>query len=234
MPTTKPLTNYEKILLVAAGLDQKDECFSAEALVVACWESDKQTFGLRGYEQQYPDSNRILSYLMGKLRLVDRGWLDRAGPKLYCIGTEGRQVIRRLLGSEEEKEDNVPKAKQISMKLKTWLHKVLESRAMRKYEEPTQVAEINFMDACCFWGIDTSKQKVDCPKQLVEAQNNLELLGKSINGDGCTLPNGRWATSTDVAKVGELHNYLANRYRRHLGMLQHRATKQSVSSKGSV
>ena len=71
--------------------------FSAEALIVAAWQKYPQTFGLKGYAEQYPDSNKVLTSIMGEKGLARRGWLVKMGQKLYALTREGRQVVRRLL-----------------------------------------------------------------------------------------------------------------------------------------
>src|SRR5436305_933516 len=56
----------EKILLAARLLEDKGQSpFSAEALIVASWQKFPRTFGLKGFTDQYPDSNKVLSCIMG-------------------------------------------------------------------------------------------------------------------------------------------------------------------------
>src|SRR5439155_531059 len=64
----------EKILLAADHLDKQGQSpFSAEALIVASWQKFPKTFGLKGYAELYPDSNKILSSIMGEKGLARRG-----------------------------------------------------------------------------------------------------------------------------------------------------------------
>src|SRR5213080_2545552 len=101
----------EKILLAADGLDKQGQSpFSAEALIVASWQKFPKTFGLKGYVELYPDSNKILSSIMGEKGLARRGWLVKMGQKMYALTREGRQVVRRVtLQEEEEAPANVIK-----------------------------------------------------------------------------------------------------------------------------
>src|SRR6202451_278429 len=86
----------EKILLAAFELEEQGQSpFSAEALVVAAWQKFPRTFGLKGYSDQYPDSNKILTSIMGEKGLARRGWLAKMGQKLYSLTRDGRQVVRR-------------------------------------------------------------------------------------------------------------------------------------------
>src|ERR1700676_2342071 len=93
----------EKILLAADQLEKQGQSpFSAEALIVAAWQQFPRTFGLKGYADQYPDSNKVLSSIMGVRGLANRGWRIKMGQKLYVLTREGRGILRRLLQQEEE------------------------------------------------------------------------------------------------------------------------------------
>ena len=48
---------------------------------MAAWQKFPKTFGLKGYTDQYPDSNKILSSIMGEKGLAGRGWLVKMGQK---------------------------------------------------------------------------------------------------------------------------------------------------------
>src|SRR5260370_26468065 len=92
----------EKILLAASQLEDEGQSpFSAESLIVTSWLKFPRTFGLKGYADQYPDSNKVLSSIMGEKGLARRGWLVKMGQKLYALTREGRQVVRRLLHADE-------------------------------------------------------------------------------------------------------------------------------------
>src|SRR5436190_8584249 len=102
-PNVDDFTVPEKILLAADNLEKQGQSpFAAEALVVAAWQRFPNTFGLKGYTDQYPDSNKVLSSLMGEKGLARRGWLVKMGSKLYALTREGRGVIRRVMMQEEE------------------------------------------------------------------------------------------------------------------------------------
>src|ERR1700689_3173266 len=93
----------EKILLAAFQLEEQGQSpFSAEALVVAAWQKFPRTFGLKGYSDLYPDSNKVLTSIMGEKGLARRGWLVKMGQKLYNLTRDGREVVRTLLAGEEQ------------------------------------------------------------------------------------------------------------------------------------
>src|SRR5437868_7034435 len=100
------ITISEKILLAAFDLEEAGHTpFSAEALIVSVWKKFPDTFGLKEFSDQYPDSNKVLVGLMGKRGLAWRGWLAKLGQKQYALTREGRQMVRRLLMGEEHPKE---------------------------------------------------------------------------------------------------------------------------------
>ena len=89
----------EKILLAVYQLEEQGQSpFSAESLVVAAWQKFPRTFGLKGYADLYPDSNKVLTSIMGEKGLTRRGWLAKMGQKLYTLTREGKQAVRIIHG----------------------------------------------------------------------------------------------------------------------------------------
>ena len=93
----------EKILLAAENLEKQGHSpFTAESLIVASWQKFPSTFGLKGFAEKYPDSNKILSSIMGEKGLARRGWLVKMGQKLYAMTREGRKRHSPSRWQEEE------------------------------------------------------------------------------------------------------------------------------------
>src|SRR5271163_2839682 len=93
----------EKILLAAEQLEKLGQSpFSAESLIVASWQQFPKTFGLKGFADLYPDSNKVLSSIMGVKGLARRGWLSKMGQKLYALTREGRAIVRKVLQQDDE------------------------------------------------------------------------------------------------------------------------------------
>src|SRR5205814_934824 len=103
--TVVECTLPEKILLAAYGLEEAGQSpFSAEALIVAAWQKFPRAFGLKGYLEQYPDSNKVLAAIMGGKGIARRGWLAKMGQKLYSLTREGRLIVRRLFTDDDQPE----------------------------------------------------------------------------------------------------------------------------------
>ena len=124
----------EKILLAALELEEQGQSpFSAEALIVAAWQKFPKTFGLKGYAELYPDSNKVLSSIMGVRGLAGRGWLAKMGQKLYVLTRDGRQLVRRLLsdGTTPPAEEPV----KITREQEKFLNGLWGTTAIEKFNE---------------------------------------------------------------------------------------------------
>ena len=153
MNTVADCTVPEKILLAAHQLeDQGQSPFSAEALIVSSWQKFPRTFGLKGYADQYPDSNKVLSCIMGERGLARRGWLSKMGQKLYALTKEGRQVVQRLQAGGEPAPVTGTAAVKVARDQEKYLLSLFACSAVQKFEEGLK-DELTFADACRFWGI---------------------------------------------------------------------------------
>ncbi len=90
------LTTANKILIAAGQLDEEQGTFTAEDLIVRAWHEFPESFGLAGYGQKYPDSNRVLAKLMGSVGLCSRGWLEQVSTKTYRMTPSGRKFVVSL------------------------------------------------------------------------------------------------------------------------------------------
>jgi len=217
----------EKILLAAFQLEECGQSpFSAEALIVSSWQKYPRTFGLKGYAEQYPDANKVLASIMGVKGLARRGWLVKMGQKLYALTREGRQMVRRL--RQEEGEEVVASAAEpiaLGNDQDRLLQHLLASSAWQKHRDGRR-ADLNFADACRFWNI-TEHLAVSLLDQ------RLQLLGSTLNeieqkvGSGSALlSGGRILGEDEITQLGELHDYLEDRFERHLMLLRNRAERR--------
>src|SRR4051812_34767695 len=146
----------EKLLLAAAHLEDTGQTpFSAEALIVSAWMKYPKTFGLKGFEERYPDSNKVLSGIMGEKGLPNRGWMVKVGQKLYTLTRDGKQVVRKLLQGEDtppltarraQAREPLPREQDIL------LQGLLSSPAWQKLRGGRS-ADWTFSDACRFWSM---------------------------------------------------------------------------------
>jgi hypothetical protein len=98
-PQQRRMTAAQLILLagddlVAAGSRE----FNEWQLTVAAWKREPGRFGLRGFEQTYPDHKRVMSEIMGKKpnSPVVLGYLEKVRPNVYKVTALGRSEAARL------------------------------------------------------------------------------------------------------------------------------------------
>jgi hypothetical protein len=215
----------EKILLAAESLDQQGQSpFSAEALIVASWQRFPKTFGLKGYTDLYPDSNKILSSIMGEKGLARRGWLVKMGQKMYALTREGRQVVRRIT-LEDEEPGAANHLVKLSREQEKFVNFLLDSSAYQKFEE-NRKADLTFADACRFWGITENMKGELLEGKLVGVEAHLAELDRVFADGDAQLSNGRVVSAGDIRVLTNIHRYMEDRFERHLNLLRSRAGKR--------
>lgn len=224
MNTVADFTVPEKILLAAYHLEEHGQSpFSAEALIVASWQRFPRTFGLKGYADHYPDSNRVLSSIMGERGLAKRGWLAKMGQKLYALSREGRQVVVRLQKSTDEPEPDGIKAK-LSREQEKALLGLLGSSAVLKFEEGLK-DDLTFADANRFWGISQNLHGEALVSRLERLRDLLTEVEKAVAAGDVELSTGRVISKDDVNLLTAVHEYLEDRFSRHLNLLKNRVVR---------
>jgi hypothetical protein len=215
----------EKILLAANQLEESGQSpFSAEALIVAAWQNYPRTFGLKGYTDLYPDANKVLASIMGEKGLARKGWLIKMGQKLYALTREGKQVVRRIK-QEDEEPIPAPIAVTLNSDQDRLLQTLLGSSAWQKYREGRKT-DLNFADACRFWNITEHMPVPVLDQRLQTVGGSLHAVERQVGQNPVTLANG-WVLQADqTGQLGELHDYLEDRFERHLMLLRNRAERR--------
>jgi hypothetical protein len=220
--TVAECTVPEKILLAAHELEEHGQSpFSAEALIVAAWQKFPRTFGLKGYADQYPDSNKVLTSIMGEKGLARRGWLAKMGQKLYTLTREGRQAVRRLLQADEATPAERPA--KLTRDQEKFLLSLLATPAVEKYQEGLKL-ELTFSDACKFWGIPETLRGDAVESRLNRLRAGLAEVDRLV-GSGVDLSSGRNVGPDDLRLIHKVDDYLAERFGRHLSLLRNRGER---------
>jgi hypothetical protein len=213
----------EKILLAAYELEEKGQSpFSAEALIVGVWQKFPRTFGLKGYADQYPDSNKVLASIMGAKGLASKGWLTKMGQKLYALTREGRSSVRRLLTDGESA--SAPEPVRISREQEKSILGLLNSTAVQKYQEGTK-HELTFADASRFWGISENLHGAALEARLNSVTALLADLDRILAKGDAVLSNGQNISTAEVDLVGAVHSYMSEKFTRLLTLLRSRSGK---------
>jgi hypothetical protein len=223
--TVTECTVPEMILLAASDLEQQGQSpFSAEALIVTSWQKFPRAFGLKGYADQYPDSNKVLASIMGTKGLTRRSLLVKMGQKLYALTREGRAVVRGLLDEDAGPAEPPPAADsvKVSRDQEKFLLGLLGSTAVQKYDEGRR-NELTFADACRFWGITENMYGDALDARLEKVQSSVMALARSLGKASADLSNGRSVSPDEVNRLVQIHAYLADRFARHLTLLRNRS-----------
>ena len=226
-PNVDDFTVPEKILLAAENLEKQGQSpFSAEALIVAAWQRFPNTFGLKGFAEKHPDSNKILSSIMGEKGLARRGWLVKMGQKLYALTREGRGVIRRLMHEDDKPPVHAHSSRgvNVSRDQDKLLQALFQSSGLQKFQEGRKL-EWTFADACRFWGITENMQGDVLDSRLDHVRANLADIERNLAGGSATLSDGRSVSADEIAMLYDVHNQMHTRFSRHLTLLRSRTSR---------
>ena len=218
MDAIADLTVSQKILLAAHRLEDAGHSpFTAEALTVAAWKHDTRTFGLRGFDAEYPDNNRVLACIMGERGLARRGWLVKVGQKLYNLSRQGKEEARRVLAGDESP---LPKRRalakiQVPKDLEQQLVNLFMTTAFRRYEEGMK-REITYRDAAKFWGLSESAHGDAVDQTLAKIPATLAAVEQLLIGDSIELTNGQSVSHADLKSLAAVHRFLTEQFSRNL------------------
>ncbi len=219
--TVTACTVSEMILLAALDLEEQGKSpFTAETLIVAAWQKFPRVFGLRGFVEKYPDSNKVLATIMGRKGLARRAWLVKMGQKLYAVTREGRLAVRDLL--EQGAAEKAAEPVKLARDQEKFLSGLLASTALFKFKEGRR-SELTFADACRFWGITENLTGPALDTRLERLRDNLADLKRLLGRSAAVLSSGRNVEAEDVVELGQVHAALQERFARHLSLLRSRA-----------
>lgn len=240
MGKDKILSQNDKVLMAALNLSRGDihNKFTAEELLVQAWKEDKSAFGLRDYENDYPDSNNLYTKLMGKSGLVRLGYLKKVGDKTYTLTEAGLSISSSLRPIDEETK----------LKIDRQLHdaviKIINHQIFREWlvdkNKPNK-----FRDAMWFWSIAPGtppkvvRERIsvieqnlqEAKKKALEGGGKISLDSKEVNKstkenltrEGHTTINEQrsrlFLDILDVERCIEFHNYLKEKFKKELSIM---------------
>ena len=173
------LTLNEKVLLAAFALQGDDlkKRFTAEDLLVQVWKEDKGAFGLRNYEKNYPDSNKLYTKLDGKDGLVRKELLKKVADRTYTLTAAGLSMAISLKPVDKETQLKVDRGLYDEIK-KIINHKVFGEWLVDS-EKPQK-----FRDAGWFLGIAPGNPPEIVKERLANIEQNLKEARKRASEEG--------------------------------------------------
>ena len=203
-------SKHEKVLL-SAFQRWPEAAFTAEDLVMACWESFPDDFGLQGHEKVAPDSNVVYRHIMGQNSIVKKEkWLLQTQSKTYKVSTKGAE---HALDIQEARESDSPQRVRIDRAREAVLGRLLRSRAWQKH---LRGEEIVFREACGFWGITPRAAGEEYRLARSELVSALELAETKLadgGGQALFIPEiGTQVEATDLSDLRILDTHLLEKF----------------------
>ena len=214
--TQKKLTIVDHLLLAARDLSSGSDSFTAEDLVVRAWTRSPDYFGLQGYGEKYPDSNRVLTKIMGtESPLRKRGLLRKVGEKRYQLTDAGR-IAADAIDSPAER-----RLVEMTRSLVAALRRMLESTARQKFERHET---LTFGDVCAFWNISPRTSANQFADRRKEAAAAIDTALEHAEGAGgrVTLPGGGLVDSGQLRLLRDLADHIARSFATELQVIEGR------------
>lgn len=210
-------------MLVAAVEGAKGDCdmaFTMEDLAVWAWERDKSAWGLRGYEDEHPDLDKVRKDMGARgadsKGVVQMGWVERIQPRVYRLTAIGLAAYGNLGDSNSDLQEKVGR------KLESEIQRIIEHPVFRNWLMDNSKPR-HFREAGHFWGIApgtpaaTVRERVDrIERTLRGAMTLLDRKGtdKIVAIRGRTL-----FERTDIERCLEFQYTLKSRFSRDLTLL---------------
>src|SRR5687767_14939340 len=97
---TKGMGLKPQLLLAALDCSGGDvtKTFTAEDMLISAWERNKSAWGLRGHEDEHPDSEKIFKELnsRGNTGHVGQGLLEQVSPLVFRLTPAGLAAASEL------------------------------------------------------------------------------------------------------------------------------------------
>jgi hypothetical protein len=122
--------------------------FTAEEMLIRAWERNKSAWGLRGYEDEHPDSEKIFKELnsRGSSGLVGQGLLEQVTPLVFRLTPAG------LAAASELNPEDIKVQEKASRVLQEEIKAILEHPVFLAWlKDPS--TPMSFHKAGHFWGI---------------------------------------------------------------------------------
>lgn len=218
----KKLTIVDKIILGALKCSEGDtnKPFTFGDLVIATWELDKFTFGLRGYEEKYPATHKIHPNLYGNpLRgLIESKSGQAKTDELLCITEAG---LSRALSLNIK---DVSSFKRLVEHLRNAIIRILEHSTFKKWLiDPTQPKD--FREAAYFWGISPGTPSKIVRDRLLKIEKTIKGILDYFEKTGLDSMrkdrvNGKILFERkDVERCLEFHKEMKSRFKKELKIL---------------
>lgn len=224
MADAKIISKSEMVLLAAYDKWPESE-FTAEELVVACWQQYSDSFGLQGYSHKYPDANIVYRHIMGKSSIVKKQrWLSQKSQKRYALTPAGINHALKIRGIDSQRAEI--QQHRIDRFYEQVLLRVLNGSAWNKFKN-NQINDLTFTDACGFWSINprsSGEQYKAARRDLAEAISTVKRHLDEGNSE-ITLASRVSVSLKDLNNLEILEKELDTRFKDQLNLINRRSVK---------
>ena len=236
----KKLSAAEKVLLSAFDLLEHKQEFTAEDLIVKCWEKYKEDFSLQNYEI-YPNSNAVLLHLMNKNGpLLKKGWIVKNRAKIYSLTDTGLLHCRNLLSSNTQQSNNELSTKtnkiNISRDLKMNIKSFLSNRVSQQILRKDDYQKLQFNSACSFWKVHQNMTYPEINAKLKNVENWINELKnylKNKKTDFLKLDNV-FLKKDDIDCLDEANSFFLKKFNNDIEWFKSNRPNASNNKKSSL
>lgn len=221
------LSTKQKLLIAASKI--KKDTFTSEELVVNAWENYKLDFGLEGFTDKYPNSNKVYTLLMGRASIIEKeNWLEKVGQKKLSLTSEGKQQINKLINlpNSNIKSDGLrysykEDAREITLLNQRFLTCYTAQKILNDEDE------FSYLDACDFWNIPQICNAQQMNKGLIDTTNILsKLLDKTKNNISYEARNGKKFTHENIKLLKKWHTEFQKEFSEEIETIKKRSDQR--------
>jgi hypothetical protein len=212
----------EKVLLAALEFTGGDlrKSFTAEDLLMRAWERDPLSWGLRGYEHQHPDSEKIrveIDRANVKGGMVGLGLFEKVRQRTYRLTPTG------LLAASEVQEADPSTRAMAERTLADAIKDIISHPVFVSWTKDSGTPKY-FRDAGHFWGVAPGTPPSVISARIRDVDQTLAKAAALLDERGTEEVAERHGKllydRTDLRRAQEFHATLKERFAKDLAMLK--------------
>lgn len=174
------ISKPEKILLIADCLTTAGRTpFHVHTLAYEAWHVYPDDFGLYGYENKHPNSNAVISSVVGKRGMAGRGWLRKVIENTYAITTLGHEYALAVRDGQKKEVTTVNGVHVRRSKDEVFLDRLIKTPAQRLDLLENRLA-ITHSDALEFFGKLSPEELQHRLTKIVESDSSQAGVARAM------------------------------------------------------
>ena len=216
----------EQVLLAALDCSGGDleKAFTSEDLLVAAWKRDRMAWGLRGYERDHPDVDKLRKEIDSRgaregtpsTGLVSAGLLLRVRERMYRLTPAGLAAASEVVGAEPDTRGKATRA------LADAVDSILSHSVFRAWLKDSSSPK-HFRDAGHFWGVAPGTPAKVIQARILDVDRNLETALGILDTEGINEVTARHGKAlfdrTDIERAKKFQAMLKERFAKDLATL---------------